>query len=691
MNHPNANLKKLSDTKQEIGSWQHIFLSVGLILATGVTVYWNSFEGAFVLDDHYAIIDNVRIRHPWSLGPLITAAPRPLVEISLAFNYALGGLKVWGYHMLNLAIHLLAGIVLFRLVHWTLLTERLKVQFGSSAPWLALVISLLWVVHPLQTQSVTYIIQRAESLMGLCYLLTLYCAVRSRSSPYSKWWSFAAVMSCMLGICAKPIMVTAPLIVLCYDRTFLSGSWVKALLGHWKFYLGLVASWVLLAFLLLHVDLIDKPSVGFGLEKLTPIQYAFTQTAILLHYLRLTLWPHPLVFDYTWQVAAGWETVLLPTMIVGILLVATIWSLRRYPALGFLGTCFFVILAPTSSIIPIADLAVEHRMYLPLAVVIILLVLCTQGLLRKLFPVQVRMRQFVAVGLVIISTFGLGLLTHLRNNDYRSEEILWKDTIAKRPANPRAYMALGRALRQQGRFSEAVSYLSEALRLKPDYARAHENLGVVLASQGRLDEAIDHYNEALRIEPDLSKAHDSLGVALYNMGKIDEAIDHYNEALSLKPDFGEVYSNLGLALAEIGKIDQAIAHYAKALQLKPDFAEAYFNWGVALAGQNKLEEAKQKYSRALLLKPNYAHAHENLAVVLAEQGRFEEAIKHFSKALKINPDDSITLNNLGIAFTKTGQFDRAIGHFSKALELKPNFVEARIHLQNAIVKQNQGR
>ncbi|MGB2987435.1 MAG: glycosyltransferase family 39 protein, partial [Phycisphaerae bacterium] len=221
------------------------FLPILLVLS-GLIVYLNSFAGVFIFDDTVHILESERIRHLWPPWDLL-ARRRPTLELSLAVNYAIGGLGVWGYHAFNLAVHVLAGLTLFGIARRTLMHERCRDRLGQASHWLALTIALIWLVHPLQTQSVTYIIQRSESLMGLFYLLTLYCVIRGAESPLRYRWYLAAVIACALGMGSKAVMVTAPLVVLLYDRVFLSPSFSEAFRKRWGLYSGLAANWGILA------------------------------------------------------------------------------------------------------------------------------------------------------------------------------------------------------------------------------------------------------------------------------------------------------------------------------------------------------------------------------------------------------------------------------------------------------------
>lgn len=519
------------------------------IIVVGLIVYANSLVVPFLLDDQYAILENPHIRHLWPLWEALAPAPRaadswrPLISLSLAINFAISGFQVWSYHLVNVAIHLASALVLFGIVRRTLAGHRLGARYGAVATPLAFVTALLWMVHPLQTQSVTYIIQRAESLMGLFYLLTLYCTLRSDGSPRPLMWAGAAVLSCVLGIFCKPVIVTAPLLVWVYDGIFLSPSFSRALHKRRRLYVALAATWILAAMLVSHLPHPERARAGFAFKDITPLEYLLTQPGVILHYLRLVLWPHPLCFDYAWPIARTLQAILWPTLVIVPLVCATGWLVCRRHPLGFLGAWFFGVLAPTSSFIPIADLAAEHRVYLPLAAVVAGAVLSIRWLLCRFVRLPSRQRKAEILMLAIVIVV-FEVLTIRRNGDYRSAESIWRDTIAKRPANGRAYIGLGNALVRQGRWARAVTAYTEALQLKPNDDTIHNNLGVALYEQGQLDEAKKEYTEALRLDPSGSDAHNNLGVVLIQQGHDAEAIAHFVEALRLSPDHVEAKQNL---------------------------------------------------------------------------------------------------------------------------------------------------
>jgi tetratricopeptide (TPR) repeat protein len=578
-----------------------IFMADGLIVLTVLAVYYNSFSGAFILDDHF-IANSPSIRHFGSaLFPPAssTASGRPVINLTFAFNYALGGIKVWSYHAFNLLVHMLAGLTLFGLVRRTLTRPALSQRFGADAVPLALAVAVIWAVHPLQTEAVAYISQRAESLMGLFYLLTLYCFVRSVESekfcespsnhsagsgqaslgpsnpkdtagykrrPKTRvTWQIFSILACLLGAMSKEVIVTAPVMVLLYDRTFFAGSLREAWRLRWRYYLGLACTWLQLACLTNNLGL-----RGIGFEQpMTWWSYALISCRSVVLYLKLAIWPHPLVFDYGMPVVHHVREIIPCALVLALFLSAILIALRYRPVIGFAGTWFFMILVPTSSVIPISGQPMaEHRVYLSLTAVVVLGVL---GLYRLIG------RRSLAV--CAATAAGLGWLTAQRNQDYRSELTIWSDTVAKCPDNERAHNNHGACLvNVPGQLPVAIAEFQAALRIKPDYKDAHYNLGLLFSQiPGRLPDAIAEFQAALRIRPDDLNAHNRLGLALIQQGNLDGALAQFKETVQIAPEDAQVHNNLGNALAKSGRLVEAIDQYELALRLTPDFTAAHNN------------------------------------------------------------------------------------------------------------------
>ncbi len=553
-----------------------------------------------------------------------------------------------------------------------------------SAMWLAAAVAVLWTVHPLQTEAVTYISERCELLMGLFYVLTMYCFIRGTDAPRSSGWFALSVVSCVLGMASKEVMVTAPVMVLLYDRTFVSGSFREAWTRRRRLYLELASTWVLLGWLMVGLH---YRSVGYGLG-IPWWAYARIECRAVLHYLWLAFWPHPLVFDYGEYVPIQRIAEVIPSaLILAILGAGVLFELKRRPAIGFVGAWFFVILAPTSSVVPVvAQPMAEHRMYLPLAAVVALVVLGGFGLGRSVRSARHPTQRMIRWGVTGVLVLMLAILTMKRNNDYSSEVTLWNDTAEKNPGNPRAHYALAMALGRSGRVGEAIGHYEQALRIKPDYAEAHYNLGITLEQAGREPEAGEQYEQALRIKPDYADVHNNLGNVFLKEGKVNDAIGQYEQALRIKPGYAEAHYNLGLALARLGRLPEAVGHWEQALRIKPDYAEAHYNLGITLEQAGREPEAKEQYEQALRIKPDYADVHNNLGNVSLKEGQVNDAIGHYEQALRIKPGYAEAHYNLGIALAQTGKTEEAVAHFGEALRINPDYVEAHFNLALALEK-----
>lgn len=709
--------------RREVPPRQARRVAAVIIGAAGLAAYAGSFSGPFVLDDPSSITANPTIRQLWPLGDVlatpqanVTAQGRPLLNLSLAVNYALSRHDVWSYHLLNLMIHVLAGLTLFGLVRRTLARRGQAPTAAAKCAWptnpgaavgddagserevtataLGFAVALLWTLHPLQTESVTYVVQRAESLMGLFYLLTLYCFVRyTEAGPPARLigWNGRAMLACLGGMATKEVMVTAPVMVLLYDRAFVAGSWRAAWRQRRGFYAGLAATWLLLGACMLSGGGNRGGAVGFG-TGVAWWDYGLTQFEAVGRYLLLAFWPDPLVFEYGAFTAGNVWDVLPWAAIVGPLLGATLWALWCRPAVGFLGAWFFGILAPTSLVPGTSQMIVEHRAYLSLAAILVLAVCGGHAVALRRKPgdpssvagpgahaagtpgpgaagLSRRMRAFLSLTLLVALAFGI--LTARRNAVYRTALGLWEETVAQRPHNPLAHHLLAEELVSAGRDDEALGHYRQAVRVDPGFALAHERLGVVLMRLGKGEEAEAHLKESLRLRPDFADAHNNLGVLLAGTGRGGEARGHLERALALQPDFADAHYNLANLLALQGSGPEAVASFRTALRLRPDFPAAQYNLANALANLGRHADAIAHYAAALRLKPDQAAAEFNLGNALAILGRREEAIEHYRKALRWKPDFAAAEMNLGCVCFELGRLTEAAAHLQNAVRLDP--------------------
>jgi hypothetical protein len=292
--------KRETATQKGLGS-----LAAATILAAAVVfVYWSSLGGQFVLDDDASILENPHIRGDRSLLSTLAPpdqapdAPRwrgPVIAFTLAVNHRLGGLDPVGYHVLNVALHLLAALVLFGVVRRTLSLKEIATELRSAATNLALSAALLWALHPLLTDAVTYVIQRTTVMTGLFLLSCLYCVLRGAASEKPNRWYVAAVVCCCAGMLSKESMVVAPVLVLIFDRVFVADSWTRVWRERARMHLALGATWAALAWLIVVSP--HPGNIGLSL-RVGPLDYLLTQTHVILQYLRLAVWPAGLVLDY---------------------------------------------------------------------------------------------------------------------------------------------------------------------------------------------------------------------------------------------------------------------------------------------------------------------------------------------------------------------------------------------------------
>lgn len=627
-----------------------------LIVAAVACAYVDGLNGPFIFDDDASIPYNHALTQLGPLAKLVmgpdqtTVAGRPVVNLTLAMNFLVGGLNVVGYHVVNVLLHTLSSLVLFGIVRRTLLTPPLRIRFARQSDYLAAAVALLWAVHPLLTESVTYIVQRTELLMGLFFLLTLYGAIRAAEQPV-RFWPVVSVACCALGMGSKESMVAAPIIVLLYDRLFLFSGWAEAIGKRWKLYAGLAATWLVLVAIMAGDPRAGSAGFNLGIKWW---QYAATQCPVVLMYLRLALWPWPLCLDYgVWL--ADWPGQVLPGLcIIAALAAGTVWAVARARPIGFLGVWFFLTLAPTSSVLPIVtEVAAERRMYLALAAVVALLTLAAwsvgQRVIERRFVRPEARRKGISYfgwGLTGAVAIVLTMATMCRNAEYRSVVSIWQDTVDKRPQNDRAQYSLGVALANAGQTAEAEQHYREAIRLRPDYADAYSNLGVLQFDQHQFEAATESDRRAIALEPKLAPAYNNLGLALTALNRIDQAIEQYHHAIEIDDRVADYHRNLAIALYHNHEINRSEREYRLTLKLSPGDAVAHNGLGVILQDRKDYEGASAEYIAALKINPTLGDAHFNLANYYALTGKLEAAIQHYRKAIEIDPGNQQAVVNL---------------------------------------------
>ena len=613
-----------------------------LIALAALLVYWNSLSAPFIFDDHVAIVGNSTLRSPsdaFSQPRDTPLAGRPVVALTFALNYGFSDLNVRTYRTTNVAIHLFCALLMFGIVRRTLLLPRLRLRFGPSAADVACAAAVLWVVHPLTTDAVTYVTQRTESLMAMWYLVTLYASLRAHASPSRMGWQALAICACALGMASKESMVTAPIMVVLFDRVFTANSFRDALRTRWRLYAGLALTWGVLATLMASGP--RAQSVGFSTRTDAWI-YLLNQARLIARYLRLVLWPSDLVINYGPPANYTMSDVLPYAVIVVAVLVATSLSFRHYPELAFAGAWFFITLAPSSSFVPIStEVGAERRMYLPLMGIIVALVTVAYRLASTRAPAARKMLA-AAAGVTAIA---LGSATAARNREHASWLTLAQTTLARWPTDV-AHGGVGSELARLGRDEEALPHLQIAARTD---ARSRYNLGVTLYNLGRFDEAIRELAELVRRHPMREEApwsHRVMGQAHARQGNWPAAIANLKTTLAMTPHDVEArrllidsYGAYGTELAMQGRFEEAIAEFRRGLQLDENRATLRYNLAVALFDKRDVDGAMAEAQRALALDRANADTYNLVGRLLATQGNLKEALDNLEAAVKLRPDD----------------------------------------------------
>jgi tetratricopeptide (TPR) repeat protein len=446
-------------------------------------------------------------------------AARPLVNLSLAVNYHFGQLNPRGYHVFNVAIHMLVAILLWAIVRRTLRLPSLHGRFDRAEGLIAVLVALLWAVHPLATEAVAYVTQRTELMMAMFYLATLYSSLRywDAATPAARiTWLVAAVLAALAGAASKEVIVSVPVIVLLFERTFLSRSFRDIVQRSWPLYLGLMASWVLV--LALQVAAPRSDSAGFS-TGLPAHVWWFTQAKVLLLYFKLVVWPWPLAIHYELPYLTTFGEAWLYLLPVALLAIATLILLWKRRAAGFLAACVFAVLAPTL-VVPIpTEIAAERRMYLPLAALVAAAVVGGCAVWRRAALPKVAMCALALV-LVLVAS----LVSARRLAAYGDPVVLWKDVLVHQPGDFIAHNNFGKALLETDRPEQALTHFQRAVELEPEYIDALFNCGNVLAQLGRLEEAAAAYERAVKLRPEFPEAWANLAAVYSRLGRPVQAL-----------------------------------------------------------------------------------------------------------------------------------------------------------------------
>ena len=566
-------------------------------VALMLIVYLPALGGGFGWDDDAYVTNNVTLRSVRGLSQIwgqLTATPQyyPLAFSSFWLEYHLWGLNALGYHVVNVLLHTLAAVLLWRVL----------VRLQLPGAWLA---AGIFALHPVAVESVAWITERKNVLSAVFYFAAALAYLRWLDYGTTKIYllSFALFMCALFSKTVTASLPAALLLVIWWKHGRIAGRDVRPLLPFFAAgaALGLITSWL------------ERTHVGANGPDwaLSFFDRCLIAGRALWFYAGKLFWPANLTFIYPrWQIDPGdWRQWLFPAAAIAVVMV--LWSLRarigRGPlvaVLFFAGTLFPAL--GFANVYPMRySFVADHFQYLAS---VGLIVLATAGLTAIVRPVP-----FAAVAVPLL----LAVLTWKQSAIHAGAKTRWQDTLAK---NPAAWMA-------------------------------HNNLGTILESEGRIDEAASHYADALRLKPDHAEAHNNLGNTAYKKGRTDAAIHEYREAIRLKPDYAIAYSNLGTALGAAGRTGEAIEQLGTSIRLNPLDGRAHYNFGIVLFKNNQANAAIEELQHAVRLLPDYANARINLGSALASAGRLDEAIAQFQEAVRLKPDDPDARRNLARALS----------------------------------------
>jgi tetratricopeptide (TPR) repeat protein len=677
------------------------WLAVFLIGLTACIIYSNTWHAPFVFDDQHTVQENFQIRnlhHFYTFGIIHT--PRPVGLYTFALNYHFGRLHVWGYHIVNTAIHIINGILVFFLS--LKIFQKLTQSDQKTLYFMALAASLVFTVHPLQTQAITYISQRYASLAALFYLLSVLCYMNARDIVFSDQSDQKAVWqrifylsgSLLCGIMAflcKQTAATLPISIILMEYVCYEQRWMV-----WKRRLLWVAPAVLLCGMGYAYSmgafqngfrfatlLEDVSHTAREVQHIGRWQYLCTQFSVIVIYIRLLFLPVGQNLDYDYPMKQGFFDGATPYafLILAAILVAAVWHRKKRPVL-FLGVAwFFMTLSVESSIFPIRDALFEHRVYLPMFGFSLII----GWLSGMLFAANRLWGYGVAAAVVVV----LASMTVARNDVWGDPVTLWSDVVAKSPSNVRGITNLGFAYQNLNDWNMALAWYNRALQLNPEYLLAENNKGVVLGKVGRVSESIALFKNVLKQDPGNYLALNNLGVALVRRGDIAGGIDDIQKSLQSKPQYLDARLNLATIFANTGKLPDAVDQYQTLIRLEPENVVWYNKLGAVYYVMSKYQDAISQYQQAIRLDAENSETYLNLGNAQLAAGALNEAIASFKKSIALNPKSLEGHINLGVACMRAGNADLAAIQLNDALAINPNSAEAHADLGNVLFMQGK--
>ena len=611
-------------------------LALAIFALVFVVFTLSNLDGVFVFDDLASLQDNAGVTkfRPWNLGTWWAAAfegparLRPLSNFSFALQWYFFEEKVAAYHLLSNALHAGFAVALF----WMLL-EILRLHRPSwggkeisekTLRILALEGALLWALHPVQTQAVTYIVQRMTVLGGGFYIAALACYFRARRTGDARFY-WGALGSFLVALTGKEIAATAPVLVMAYE--FFIGPAEEPAQRKRRYGLLALACIPPIALAGSYAAISDR---HFGLGQLPGRDFSMLDRFIsapraYLRFLWMLAVPMGVTLDYEWTVSNSltdpWTTI--PAIVVVLAILGGVaWGRKRYPVVALCVFCFFAHLGPESTFLNLEFFYV-HRLYLPS---IFLLPLIPIGLSRLSAEGRLpRQAATLTMGALLLLA---AAMTMVQNRHWQSVVRLYEHNVDVQPGNSRLRSNLSLALLDEGRRDDALRHARLAIEYDPDSSAAYTNRGLVLHLLGRIDEAVRSYQKALEINPQESNALNNMGRIMEQRGDLQKAVEYYERALEGSEDRVSTLNNLGLLYQNQADYAKAERYYQQALEEQPKAATVLSNMGLLRHKQGRTDEARSFYKRALSLNPRFGNAHFNYGALLVNTGQIESGREH---------------------------------------------------------------
>lgn len=695
-----------------------------LLVAVGFIIYSSALHGPFVIDDRLYILENPKIID--LVNFLDTTGSRYLVHLSFALNHALGGFDTFGYHLVNLFIHIMNAFLVWNMVRLTFETPLMKPGAAPGAApgasgFIALGSALIFISHPVQTQAVSYITQRFTSLAVLFYLLSITFYIRARLSGrgggYGAYY-WLSLLTAVLSMKAKEISFTLPLVIILYELVFFGPcqpgqpdqgdakcSFQKGSLRRLLYFLPFLLTLLIIPLELFGPGLGPEKPTGDVIEMIrqaqiedtllvSPLTYLLTELRVIITYFRLLVLPagQHMLYDYP-----SYDNLFNAEVFLSLLFIISVIGFALYlffcsrrgragPALlaSFGIFWFFITLSVESSVIPIQHVIFEHRLYLPSAGLVVSFACLLYTAFNALGAryantlLSARMHYFVLIALVA----GLATATYNRNHVWADDLSFYRDEATKSPNLDRVHLNLGSAYADRGMFEEAIEQIGRVLELKPGSVLAYDNLANIYVEQERFIEAEELYLRAQRMRPDFTAAYINLGTLYSTQGRSREATRQYEKAVAISP--GDIDSRRALVdlYLEAGRYEDAAREYQELAGLLPEDAYVRFRLGGLYIKLGRTGDATRQYKEALDLDPVFVGARNDLANAYVEAGRYAEAEAEYIEALRIAPEFADAHFNLGQLYMTRGFISRAIKYYKQAALLSPE--NAKYHNNLAV-------